>query len=133
MLEIAFPRICGDDSKRDSSAASNGWGTSASKVIPCCASCWWKQLRRRYVTIQSGDDDTYIWRASGIAHCQSGDGPQTRVRLYWMCRKEWSYQQVCQFGSHAGSSQRPMGEVDHRYLIGRHRSLTNVREFEVVT
>ena len=25
---------------------SNGWGTSASKAIPCCASCWWRPPRR---------------------------------------------------------------------------------------
>ena len=24
------------------------------------------------------------------------------VRLYWMWRKEWTYQQVLEFGSHAG-------------------------------
>ena len=43
----------------DSSAGKQRWGHISKKVIPCCASCWWKQLRRRYVTIQSGDDDTY--------------------------------------------------------------------------
>jgi len=28
--------------------ASNGWGRSASKAIPCCNSCWWRPRRRRH-------------------------------------------------------------------------------------
>jgi transposase len=38
------------------------------------------------------------------------------VRLFWMWRKQWTYQQVLEFGPHAGLP----------------RSLTRVREFEVV-
>jgi hypothetical protein len=28
--------------------ASSAWGTSASKAVPCCASCWWRRLKRRH-------------------------------------------------------------------------------------
>jgi transposase len=31
------------------------------------------------------------------------------VRLYWMWRKEWDYQQVVKFGSHAGQPGHPLG------------------------
>ena len=34
---------------------------------------------------------------------------QTRRQLYWMWRKEWNYQQVLQFGSHAGQLETGHG------------------------
>ena len=31
------------------------------------------------------------------------------VRLYWMWRKEWDYEEVRRFGSHAGQPENPLG------------------------
>jgi transposase len=31
------------------------------------------------------------------------------VRLYWMSRKEWDYERILKFGSHAGSPEKPNG------------------------
>ncbi len=34
--------------------ANNDWDTSASKAIPCYASCWWRRPKRRCVSIPTG-------------------------------------------------------------------------------
>src|SRR4029077_12609960 len=46
----------------DSRAASNGWGTSASRATPCCATCWWKQPKQQHVATRIGGVGTYTWR-----------------------------------------------------------------------
>ncbi len=55
----------------DSSAGKQpGWGTSASKAVLCCGSCWWRQPKQQRVTILTGDVGTSTWRCVG-----------TRVRI----------------------------------------------------
>jgi transposase len=34
--------------------ANNGWDTSASRAIRCCASCWWKQHKQPHGATQTG-------------------------------------------------------------------------------
>jgi transposase len=46
-------------------AASSDSGTSASKVTRCCASCWWRLLKRLCGTIRIGDVGICIWRCVG--------------------------------------------------------------------
>jgi hypothetical protein len=46
----------------EDSSARNGWGTSASKVIRCCDSCWWRPPRRQHEAIRRGDVGTFTWR-----------------------------------------------------------------------
>ena len=48
----------------DSSAGKQRWGTSASKAVRCCASCWWKQLKRQHESIRTGDVGTFTWRCA---------------------------------------------------------------------
>jgi hypothetical protein len=42
--------------------ASSDLDTSASKAIPYCASCWWKQPKQRRAFILTGDVGTCTWR-----------------------------------------------------------------------
>ena len=42
--------------------ASSDLDISASRVIRCCASCWWKQPKQRHVSIPTGDAGTCTWR-----------------------------------------------------------------------
>ncbi len=54
------------------------------------------------------------------------------IRLYWMWRKGWDYQQVLQFGSHAEHARnRPWGAVAHRAMDWAAPSSFR-EEFEVV-
>jgi transposase len=45
--------------------ASSDWGTSASKAIRCCASCWWRRRKPRCGTMRTGDVGTCTWRCAG--------------------------------------------------------------------
>src|SRR6267143_956355 len=49
----------------DSSAGNNDWDTSASKAVPCCASCWWRQPKQQRVSSRTGDVGTCTWRCVG--------------------------------------------------------------------
>ena len=83
--------------------ASNDWGTSASKAIPCCASCWWRRpkrqrasnpdWRRRYIHLA-------MRRHKSIAKVAMGR--RLAIRLYWMWRNGCEYSQSLEFGSYAG-------------------------------
>src|SRR5207302_7580501 len=45
--------------------AGNGWGTSASKATPCCATCWWRPPRRLHASTRTGGVGTCTWRCVG--------------------------------------------------------------------
>jgi transposase len=42
--------------------ASNDWGTSASRAIYCCATCWEKPRKRRRGVTPTGGDGICTWR-----------------------------------------------------------------------
>jgi len=46
----------------ESRARKRPLDTSASKAVPYCASCWWKQLRQRCAFMLTGDVGTFTWR-----------------------------------------------------------------------
>ena len=48
---------------------------------------------------------------------KGGDGPPaTAVRLYWMWRKGWDYQQLTKFSSHAGEQTSRWCAAKHRVI-----------------
>jgi hypothetical protein len=53
------------------------------------------------------------------------------IRLYWMWRKEWNYEQLTQFGSHAGQPGNPHG-VQYITVVTIGRPAPLSREFELV-
>ena len=54
------------------------------------------------------------------------------IRLYWMWRKGWDYEQVKKFGSHAGKLETGDGvQIEHRVIDWAARS-SFTEEFEVV-
>ena len=55
------------------------------------------------------------------------------VRLYWMMRQGWDYQQWSKFGSHAGQPRKSRWcAVEHRVIDWASRSSSRKEEFEVV-
>ncbi|HKF05136.1 MAG TPA: hypothetical protein VKB49_22650, partial [Candidatus Sulfotelmatobacter sp.] len=79
------------------------WGTSPNREVRSCVSCWWK---RAQVTVRSLPE----WR-SKYHHLMLRRGRKTAkvamarklaVRLYWMWRKGWDYEQWKKFGSYVG-------------------------------
>ena len=87
----------------DSSAASNGWGTSANKATLCCDSCWWRPPRRQHEAIRSGDVGTFTWRCVGHKSiAKVAMGRKLGVRLYWMWRNGCAYSPSLEFGSYVG-------------------------------
>jgi transposase len=43
----------------------NGWDTSASKAMRCCASCWWKPHKQRRGVSRTGGVGMCTWRCAG--------------------------------------------------------------------
>jgi transposase len=48
----------------DSSAGKQRLG-HISKVVPCCASCWWRRPKQQHVSSRTGDVGTFTWRCVG--------------------------------------------------------------------
>ena len=59
----------------DSSAGKQRLGHISSKAVPCCASYWRKQPKRRHESIRTGDVATYtLAMRRHKEHCQGSDG-----------------------------------------------------------
>ena len=82
--------------------ASNGWDTSASRAIHCCASCWEKQRKQPHVATRTGDVGCAPDDAAGKSIAKVAMARKLAVRLYWMWRNNWQYSQLVEFGSSAG-------------------------------
>jgi hypothetical protein len=48
------------------------------------------------------------------------------IRLYWMWRKGWDYEQLKKFGSHAGQPAGPKA-ITRRALVGRAKPSTRAK------
>ncbi len=82
---------------------AGGWATSVSKAMRCFGSCWGKsaqsvarseeQWRHQYAHLA-------LRRNHAIAKVAMAR--KLAVRLFWMWRQGWDYQQLKKFGSHAG-------------------------------
>jgi len=81
----------------------NDWGTSRSKAVPYCASCWEKQHNRQRDMTRIGDDGTCTWRC---------DDKEILPRWRWPEGSQFGcigcggmagrYSQWVKFGSNAG-------------------------------
>jgi hypothetical protein len=65
--------------------ASNGWDTSVSKAVPCCASFWWRQPKRQRDVIQTGDVGTkalpkWRWPEDSQFGCTGCGGMAVSIR-----------------------------------------------------
>ena len=86
--------------QRDS---GDGWGTSPNKATRCCASCWWKRRKSRYAAIPEWRSKYFhLAMRRGRKIAKVAMARKLAVRLYWMWRKGWDYEQMKKFGSHAG-------------------------------
>ena len=84
-------------------AIGDGWDTSPNRVTRCCAFFWWKRRRLRCAVIQEWRNRYFhlvLRRGRKIAKVAMAR--RLAVRLYWMWRKGWDYEQLNKFGSHAG-------------------------------
>ena len=83
--------------------ASNGWDTSASRAILCCASCWWRRPKRPHVVIRTGDVGIMhlaMRRHKSIAKVAMGR--RLASSLVLDVAEGWEYSQSLEFGSYAG-------------------------------
>src|SRR5438477_9813434 len=102
--------------RRSPAGIGDGWATSASKVTLCCAFCWWRRPRSRSARTPTGGAGFSTWP------CDERDGlpkvamaRKLAVRLYWMWRKEWDYEQMRKVRFARGRSRTSPGcVVDHR-------------------
>ena len=82
--------------------ASSDWDTSASKVVPYCASCWCKQPRQQRAFIRTGGDGIHLAMRRHKSIAKVAMGRRLAVRLYWMWRNGCDYSESVGFGSYAG-------------------------------
>lgn len=101
-------------------AIGDGWDTSPSRGVRCCVFCWWKRPRSRYAARQIGAANMCTNDAAWTQDGEGCDGRRLAVRLYWMMRQGWDYQQWIKFGSHAGQPGTGDGVPPNiEKLIGR--------------
>ena len=85
------------------------WRTAAvgthpvNKATRCCVSCWWK---RAQATVR-GDrrwrkQFFYLAKRRGRKIAKVAMARRLAVRLYWMWRRGWDYEQLQSFGPQAG-------------------------------
>ena len=70
------------------------------RQLDCCASCWWRRRRSRcavYPEWRSKYFHLAMRRGRKIAKVAMAR--RLAVRLYWMMRKGWDYEQLKKFGS----------------------------------
>ena len=75
----------------------------ANKATRCCVSCWWKRRKLRCAAIPEWRSKYFhLAMRRGRKIAKVAMARRLAVRLYWMWRKGWDYEQLKKFGSHAG-------------------------------
>ena len=87
----------------DSSGQRRRLGHITKQGNSLCVCCWWKRRKSRVRSDQEWRSKYFhlaLRRGRKIAKVAMAR--RLAVRLYWMWRKGWDYEQWKKFGSHAG-------------------------------